>query len=199
MDQQSIIRRVAEELDLSRRQVASTLALFAEGATLPFIARYRKEVTGGLDEVQLRDVRDRAEYITELEDRRAAILKSIGEQGKLDDALQAQILKADTKQALEDLYLPFKPKRRTRAMIARERGLWPLAEELWAGTLSDAAAAAKAAEFVLPGVDGKDSEVPSAEAALQGARDILAEQVAEDAMIRGWLREVTRAKGVVSS
>ena len=195
----ALVARVASELSLSPAQVQRTLALFAEGATLPFIARYRKEVTGGLDEVQLRDVRDRAEYITELEDRRAAILKSVAEQGKLDDALKAQILKADTKQALEDLYLPFKPKRRTRAMIARERGLGPLAEELWAGTLSDAEAAARAAAFVLPGVDGKDSEVPSAEAALQGARDILAEQVAEDAMIRGWLREVTRAKGVVSS
>ncbi|HRN52437.1 MAG TPA: Tex-like N-terminal domain-containing protein, partial [Gemmatimonadaceae bacterium] len=191
--------RVAAELSLNPVQVQRTMALFAEGATLPFIARYRKEVTGGLDEVQLRDVRERAEYITELEDRRAAILKSVAEQGKLDDALKALILAAETKQALEDLYLPFKPKRRTRAMIARERGLAPLAEAIWAGTLSDAAAVAKAAEFVLAGVDGKDSEVPSAEAALQGARDILAEQVAEDATIRGWLREVTRAKGVVSS
>src|SRR5690554_7528756 len=103
MDQQSIIRRVAEELDLSRRQVASTIALFDEGATLPFIARYRKELTGGLDEVQLRDVRDRTEYLRELEDRRSAILASIDEQGKLDDALRARILAADTKQALEDL------------------------------------------------------------------------------------------------
>ena len=191
--------RVAAELSLNPVQVQRTMALFAEGATLPFIARYRKEVTGGLDEVQLRDVRERAEYITELEERRAAILKSVAEQGKLDDALKAQILAAETKQALEDLYLPFKPKRRTRAMIARERGLAPLAEAIWAGTLSDAAAVAKAAEFVLAGMDGKDSEVPSADAALQGARDILAEQVAEDATIRGWLREVTRAKGVVSS
>src|SRR5690606_22125397 len=143
--------------------------------------------------------RERAEYIAELEDRRTAILKSIEEQGKLDDALKASILAAETKQALEDLYLPFKPKRRTRAMIARERGLGPLAEAIWAGELSDADAALKAAEFVLPAQDGKDSEVPTAEAALQGARDILAEQVAEDAVIRGWLRELTRAKGLVSS
>lgn len=195
----ALIARVATELSLNPGQVQRTLALFAEGATLPFIARYRKEVTGGLDEVQLRDVRERSEYIRELEDRRAAILKSIEEQGKLDDALKSQILKAETKQALEDLYLPFKPKRRTRAMIARERGLGPLAESLWSGALSDEEALAQAATFVLPGVDGKDSEVPTAEAALQGARDILAEQVAEDALVRGWLREITRAKGVVSS
>lgn len=195
----AIVARVATELSLNPQQVQRTLALFAEGATLPFIARYRKEATGGLDEVQLRDVRERAEYLTEMEDRRAAILKSIDEQGKLDDALKASILAADTKQALEDLYLPFKPKRRTRAMIARERGLGPLAEALWEGSLDDAAALAKAAEFVLPEVDGKPSEVPTADAALQGARDILAEQIAEDAVVRGWVREVTRAKGVVKS
>ncbi len=194
-----LIARVASELSLNPQQVQRTLALFDEGATLPFIARYRKEVTGGLDEVQLRDVRERAEYLKEMEERRAAILKSIDEQGKLDDALKALILKADTKQALEDLYLPFKPKRRTRAMIARERGLGPLADGLWSGELTDAAALAKAAEFILPGVDGKESEVPSADAALQGARDILAEQVSEDAMVRGWVREITRAKGIVSS
>jgi uncharacterized protein len=195
----TLVARVATELSLNPQQVQRTLTLFAEGATLPFIARYRKEVTGGLDEVQLRDVRERAEYLTELEDRRAAILKSIDEQGKLDDVLKAGILAADTKQALEDLYLPYKPKRRTRAMIARERGLAPLAEGLWDGSLTDATAAAKAAEFVLPEVDGKPSEVPTADAALQGARDIIAEQVAEDAIVRGWVREVTRAKGLVKS
>lgn len=195
----AIVARVATELSLNPQQVQRTLALFAEGATLPFVARYRKEMTGGLDEVQLRDVRERAEYLNELEDRRAAVLKSIDEQGKLDDALKASILTVDTKQALEDLYLPFKPKRRTRAMIARERGLGPLAEGLWNGTLDDAAALASAAAYVLGEVEGKPSEVPTVDAALQGARDILAEQVAEDALIRGWVREITRAKGVVKS
>ena len=195
----ALVARVATELSLQPQQVRSTLALFAEGATLPFVARYRKEATGGLDEVQLRDVRERAEYLQDMEDRRAAILKSIDEQGKLDDVLKASILSADTKQALEDLYLPFKPKRRTRAMIARERGLAPLAESLWSGALDDTAIADMAASFVLAEVDGKPSEVPSADAALQGARDILAEQIAEDALIRGWVREVTRAKGVVKS
>jgi uncharacterized protein len=195
----ALVARVATELSLNPQQVQRTLALFGEGATLPFIARYRKEMTGGLDEVQLRDVRERAEYLKEMEDRRAAIIKSIDEQGKLDDTLKTAIMAADTKQALEDLYLPFKPKRRTRAMIARERGLGPLAEALFDGSLDDAAALAKAAEFLLPEVDGKPSEVPTAEAALQGARDILAEQIAEDAVIRGWVREITRAKGVVKS
>lgn len=194
-----IVARVATELSLNPNQVRSTLALFAEGATLPFVARYRKEATGGLDEVQLRDVRDRSEYLHEMEERRAAILKSIDEQGKLDDSLKASILSADTKQALEDLYLPFKPKRRTRAMIARERGLGPLADALWAGSLDDAALVAAAAAYVLPEFDGKPSEVPTADAALQGARDILSEQVAEDAVVRGWVREVTRAKGVIKS
>ncbi len=189
-----IVARVATELSLAPQQVRSTLALFAEGATLPFVARYRKEMTGGLDEVQLRDVRDRSEYLHELEDRRAAILKSVDEQGKLGDALRAAILGADTKQALEDLYLPFKPKRRTRAMIARERGLGPLAERLWTDAVTDEQAAVDALAFVVA-----EGEVPTVEAALQGARDILSEQLSEDAVVRGWVREVTRAKGVVRS
>ncbi len=190
----SIVARVATELSLGQAQVQHTLALFDEGNTLPFIARYRKEATGGLDEVQLRDVRDRADYLVELEERRAAILKSIEEQGKLDDALRAQIAGVETKQALEDLYLPYKPKRRTRAMIARERGLGPLAEQIWSGASSDAAIADAAASFVDAARD-----VPTTDAALQGARDILAEQVAEDATIRGWVREMTRAQGIVRS
>jgi protein Tex len=190
----TLITTVARELALPPAAVERTLALFAEGNTLPFIARYRKEVTGGLDEVQLRDVRDRAQYLTELEERRAAVLKSIDEQGKLDDALKASILAAGTKQVLEDLYLPFKPKRRTRAIIARERGLGPLAEQLWAGTLTDASAREAAAAFV-----SAEQEVADVDAALQGARDILAEQVAEDAGVRGWIREATRGKGAVKS
>jgi protein Tex len=118
-----LVAQIARELSLDARHVSAALALFDEGNTLPFIARYRKEATGTLDEVQLRDVRDRAEYLGELEARRAAVLKSIEEQGKLTDDLRARIDAADTKQAVEDLYLPYKPKRRTRAMIARERGL----------------------------------------------------------------------------
>ncbi|MEO7964511.1 MAG: Tex family protein, partial [Gemmatimonadaceae bacterium] len=193
----SIIARVAGELSLAPTQVRSTLALFEEGNTLPFIARYRKEVTGGLDEVQLRDVRERADYLVEMEERRAAVLQSIDSQGKLDDALCAAINAADTKQALEDLYLPYKPKRRTRAMIARERGLGPLAEQLWSGALDDAGVLAAAVAFVQP--EGEGQEIKTPDEALLGARDILAEQVAEDATVRGWVREMTRAQGVVKS
>jgi len=194
MDQQSIIRRVADELALSAPQVGTAIALFDDGATLPFIARYRKELTGGLDEVQLRDVRDRTEYLRELEDRRSAILASIEEQGKLDDALRARIAAADTKQALEDLYLPYKPKRRTRATIAKERGLEPLADAIWGGEMDDAGALAAAAEYV-----DVENEVADVDAALAGARDILAERVAEDAELRGWVRERTHAQGIVVS
>ena len=189
----SLVARIAQELTLPARQVAATLGLFEEGNTLPFIARYRKEATGGLDEVQLRDVRDRAEYLKELEERRAAILKSIDEQGKLDPELRARIDGAETKQALEDLYLPYKPKRRTRATIARERGLEPLADAIWSGA-SDAEVDAAAAEYVDPA-----KEVATPADALQGARDILAERVAEDADLRGWVREVTRERGAVRS
>src|SRR5690242_12131870 len=191
---QSLIPTIARELSLAPQQVAGALSLFDEGNTLPFIARYRKEATGGLDEVQLRDVRDRAQYLRELEERRAAILKSVDEQGKLDPQLRARIEGAETKQALEDLYLPFKPKRRTRAMIARERGLEPLAELLWGGQHDLAALEREAATFVDP-----TKEVPDVEHALAGARDILAERVAEDADRRGRVRDITRRDGVVRS
>ena len=178
MSQPQLIATIAAELTLAPQQVAGALALFDEGNTLPFIARYRKEATGGLDEVQLRDVRDRAQYLRELGERRVAILKSIEEQGKLDDALKTRIEAADTKQALEDLYLPYKPKRRTRAMIARERGLEPLAELLWAGATRTADLTTAAAGYVDPA-----KEVPDVEHALAGAReqDILAERLADDA------------------
>jgi uncharacterized protein len=189
-----VVSTIASELSLAPAQVAGALALFDEGNTLPFIARYRKEATGALDEIQLRDVRDRAQYLRELADRRAAILDSIAQQGKLDDALKVRIEAAATKQALEDLYLPYKPKRRTRATIARERGLEPLAELLWAGEMGTALLLVRAGEFLDAG-----KEVPDIEHALAGARDILAERMADDATLRGRVREVTRAEGVVRS
>ena len=188
----SLVQQVATELSLAPRQVAGALALFDEGNTLPFIARYRKEATGALDEVQLRDVRERADYLRELEERRVAILKSVDEQGKLTPELAAKVGSAATKQALEDLYLPFKPKRRTRATIARERGLEPLADALWSGSLSDAGADAAAAAYV-----NAERGVADASEALQGARDILAERVAEDAAVRAWVRDSTRSSGVL--
>ncbi len=194
LKQPRITQQTARELGLSGKQVDAALDLFAGGATLPFIARYRKEATGGLDEVQLREVRDRATYLAELEDRRATILESIEVQGKLDDALRRRIQEAATKQDLEDLYLPYKPKRRTRGAIARERGLEPLAEAVWEGRVDDAGAEARALEFVDP-----ERGVDTGEAALQGARHILAERVAEDASRRGWVRDRIRAEGEVAS
>ena len=194
MSSPQIVITVARELSLSPQQVASTLTLFAEGNTLPFIARYRKEATLGLDEVQLRDVRDRAQYLTELDERRAAILKSIEDQGKLDDALRTAIDSAETKQALEDLYLPYKPKRRTRATIARERGLEPLSELLWGRATTDAALEQAAHNYI-----DAEKGVPDAAAALAGARDILAERIAEDAALRGRVRDLTRTFGTLRS
>ncbi|HEY0306127.1 MAG TPA: Tex family protein, partial [Longimicrobiales bacterium] len=176
-----LIDRLANELTISSRQVRAALALFDEGATVPFVARYRKEVTGGLDDLQLRNLDERATYLRELEDRRAAILASIEEQGKLDDTLRARIHDAATKQALEDLYLPYKPKRRTRATIAREAGYEPLADRIWSGEVSDSDVAGEPPE------------------ALQGARDILAERVAEDADIRAFVREYSARNGLVVS
>ncbi|MGD2121911.1 MAG: Tex family protein [Gemmatimonadota bacterium] len=186
----AIAPRVARELNLSPDQVTAALALFQEGATLPFIARYRKERTGGLDEIQLRDVRDRAAYLQELEDRRAFILESVESQGALTPELAEKIRAAETKQALEDLYLPYRPKRRTRATIAREKGLEPLADAIWEGTLDDAGARREAAAFVDTGKD-----LPDADAVLQGARDILAERLAENAEVRGYVRDVSRKRG----
>ena len=124
----NITQSVSKELNVTETQVTTVIDMLNEGNTIPFIARYRKERTGNLDEVELRAVRDRFEYLTELEDRRSTILNSIDEQGKLTDELKKEILKATTKQTLEDLYLPYKPKKRTRAIIAKEMGLEPLAE-----------------------------------------------------------------------
>ena len=185
---------VAQELTLDVRQVASTLELFAEGNTLPFVARYRKEATGGLDETQLRAIQERSEYLRELGDRRAAIRKSIEEQNRMTPELGARLDAVTTKQALEDLYLPYKPKRRTRAIIARERGLEPLADMIWTEAMDDAAVTARAVEFM-----SAEREVPTADDALAGARDILSERVAEDADLRGWVRDLTRRKGSVSA
>ncbi|HEY0671141.1 MAG TPA: Tex family protein [Longimicrobiales bacterium] len=194
MLKEQLIDRLAAELNIAPRQARAALALFAEGATVPFVARYRKEVTGELDDLQLRTLEERATYLEELEERRAAILTSIDEQGKLDDALRARLNAAETKQALEDLYLPFKPKRRTRATIARERGLEPLAELIWSGAASDAEALAAAPGYVHP-----EREVATADDALRGARDILAEHVAEDADMRGFVRAYTYRHGTVVS
>ncbi|NUR97559.1 MAG: RNA-binding transcriptional accessory protein [Kribbellaceae bacterium] len=169
---QSIEQRIAGELEVGENQVRAAVALLDEGSTVPFIARYRKEVTGMLDDAQLRTLEERLRYLRELEERRQTVLESIDSQGKLDDALKEQILAADTKSRLEDIYLPFKPKRRTKAMIARENGLEPLADGLMADPEVEPFAAA--AVFV-------NAEVPDPQAALDGARAILVERFAEDA------------------
>ncbi|MFJ9339748.1 Tex family protein [Streptomyces sp. NPDC101733] len=184
----SIEGRIAEELGVRERQVKSAVELLDGGSTVPFIARYRKEATEMLDDAQLRTLEERLRYLRELEDRRAAILDSVREQGKLDDALEARINAADTKARLEDIYLPFKPKRRTKAQIAREAGLEPLADGLLADPSKEPAAAAAA--FV-----DADKGVADPAAALEGARAILTEKFAEDADLIGDLRERMWGRG----
>lgn len=176
----SVNARLAEELAVEEVRVAAAVRLLDEGATVPFIARYRKEATGSLDDAELRTLEERLQYLRELDDRRAAVLASIDEQGKLTDELRAALLAADTKSRVEDIYLPYKPKRRTKAQIAREAGLEPLADRL----LADPTLVPEqvAAQFF-------DSAVPDAAAALDGARHILAERAAEDAALVGTVRE----------
>lgn len=174
--------QIAEEIAARPEQVAATVAMLDDGATVPFIARYRKEVTGGLDDTQLRRLQERLLYLRELEERRDAIIKSIAEQQKLTPELEAQIRAASTKTTLEDLYLPYKPKRRTRAQIAREAGLQPLADALYADPALNPEQTAAAY------VDA-DKGVADVKAALEGARYILIEQFGEDATLLGRLRD----------
>ncbi|MGD9943737.1 MAG: Tex family protein [Burkholderiaceae bacterium] len=188
-----IIQAIAEELSARPAQVAAAARLLDEGATVPFIARYRKEVTGGLDDTQLRTLQERLVYLRELEERRAAILVSIESQGKLTDELAAQIAAADTKQRLEDLYLPYKPKRRTRGQIAREAGLEPLADALLADPMLDPQA--EAARYLRAPDEKGEHGVADAKAALDGARDILSERFAERAAVLDALREQLWERG----
>jgi len=189
---------IARELDLPQRGVAAVIRLLAEGATVPFIARYRKEMTGGLDEVQIRAIDERRVYLREFDDRRRTILKTLTEAGSLTPELEAKILACATKAALEDLYLPYKPKRRTRATIARERGLGPLGERLLAQP-DDGDPEAEAAAFVRTDPEIPDLSVADVAAALAGARDIAAEAVAENADVRSLVRETFTREGVVRS
>ncbi|EGD53715.1 Tex family protein [Gordonia neofelifaecis] len=185
---ESVNARIAKELAVGEGQVAAAVKLLDEGSTVPFIARYRKEVTGSLDDAQLRLLDERLRYLRELDERRAAVLASIEEQGKLTDALRASLLAADTKARVEDIYLPYKPKRRTKAQIAREAGLAPLADALLADpslTPADAAAAYLS------------DDVADAAAALEGARHILIERASEDAELVGAVREKFWADGTM--
>jgi len=198
---QKIIGQIAAEIRVQPHQVTAAVQLLDGGATVPFIARYRKEVTGGLDDIQLRELEYRLGYLRELEERREAVLKSIDEQGKLTPALRAAIDAAPTKQELEDLYLPFKQKRRTKGQIAREFGIEPLADKLFAdptlNPLTEAAAFTRAPEVLDDGKPGADfSTVP---AVLDGVRDILSERWAEDAALVQRLREWLWSEGLFKS
>jgi uncharacterized protein len=188
----NINRQIAQELGVREEQIAATVELLDGGATVPFVARYRKEVTGGLDDAQLRTLEERLTYLRELEERRVAVLNSIREQGKLDAALEASIMAADSKGRLEDIYLPFKPKRRTKAEIAKEAGLEPLSELLLTEPQNDPQAVA--AKFV-----DAEKQVADVAAALEGARAILVERFAEDADLIGRLREEMWSSGLMTS
>ena len=192
-----IVAQIAQEIKVQPRQVQVAVDLLDGGATVPFISRYRKEATGGLDDIQMREIEARLSYLRELEDRRATILKSIEEQGKLTPALHAAIAAAATKQELEDLYLPYKPKRRTKGMMAREAGIEPLADQLLADPSLDPTAQAQA--FVRPAGDPEGTDFSSTLAVLDGVRDILAERWAEDAVLVQQLREWLWHEGLLRS
>jgi uncharacterized protein len=191
MNEQHIVK-IAKDLDLQEKQVKAASELLDDNATVPFIARYRKEVTGGLDEVNIIAIRDRLEYLRTLDKRREAILKSLEEQEKLTDELEAKVLGAETLAILEDIYLPYRPKRRTRGMMAKEKGLEPLAEIIF--KQEDMDVAAEAAVFVDP-----EKGVKDVDDALAGARDIIAELINEDGDARAELRDLFARKAVIRS
>lgn len=192
---ENFLPKISEELSIPESHVAATAKLLVEGGTVPFIARYRKEATGGLDEVQIANIRDRLDQLKALEDRRSAILKSLEDQKVLTDELKAKVNAAETMARLEDVYLPYKPKRRTKATIAREKGLEPLAQKLFEGQENAALdPATEAAAFV-----DAEKEVADSDAALAGARDIIAEWINDDADARAELRELYTKHSTLTS
>jgi len=192
MSEVRLFFKIADDLKIDTKQVKATVDLLDEGGTVPFISRYRKEMTGSLDEVQIMAIKTEIERLRQLEQRRESILKSIEGQGKLTEELKAKLLDADTLSKLEDLYLPYKPKRRTKATIAREKGLEPLAQLILEQKNNDLFAAA--IEFV-----NKEKEVESPEDALQGARDIIAETISEEAIVREGMRKLFKETAIVKS
>ena len=190
----AILLHIAQTLNLPLRSLVAVIELLDDGGTVPFIARYRKEATGNLDEVQIRSIEENLGYFRELEERRATILASIGEQGKLTDELKARIEAVLDRNELEDLYLPYKPKRRTKATIAREKGLEPLAAYLWAQEPAEQPLVTLAPTFI-----NAELGVPNVEEALEGARHIVAEWISEDADLRKSLRQLVFDEGVVVS
>jgi uncharacterized protein len=191
--QERIVKQVARELSLALKQIRTTISLLDEGNTIPFIARYRKEMTGELDENQLREIEDRVVYLRNLEDRKVEVIRIIDEQGKLTEDLQTAITSAVKLQEVEDLYRPYRQKRKTRASVAKERGLEPLS--IWIWSQPKQGDALKEAESYVNAELGVDS----AEAAIQGALDILAENIADDAAIRQWVRRYTLDHGMLTS
>ncbi len=189
-----ILLHIAQSLDVPLKSLVAVIELLDGGGTVPFIARYRKEVTGNLDEVQIRNIEEKLAYFRELEDRRETILASIAEQGKLTDELKARIEATLEKSELEDLYLPYKPKRRTKATMAREKGLEPLALYLWEQTATDTPLSEFAATFVTA-----EKGVGSVEEALEGARHIIAEMISENADFRKGLRQMMFDEGIIVS
>ena len=189
---EQLLGKVASELAIPQKQVKSVISLLDEGNTVPFIARYRKEMTGALDEVQIRNIQERWQYIQNLEQRKEEVLRIIAEQGKLTDELTHKITKADKLQEVEDLYRPYKQKRRTKATVAKEKGLEPLAE--WLLTFPKTPIEEKAKEFL-----SEEKEVLSVEDAIAGAKDIIAEMVSDDAEGRKWVRNETFKSGKVES
>src|ERR1035438_5266437 len=188
-----ILLHIAQQINVPLKGAHAVIELLDEGATVPFIARYRKEATGNLDEVQIRGIQEKLEYFRELEERRKTVLDTIAEQGKLTPELAAKINAVLEKTELEDLYLPYKPKRRTKASIARDKGLEPLAQYLW-----DQAGGASLADFPATFVS-EEKGVASAAEALEGARHIIAEWVSENAAFRKEVRAVMMADGLVVS
>lgn len=191
--QERIVKQVARELSLALKQIRTTISLLDEGNTIPFIARYRKEMTGELDENQLREIEDRVVYLRNLEERKVEVIRIIDEQGKLTEDLQTAITSAVKLQEVEDLYRPYRQKRKTRASVAKERGLEPLS--IWIWSQPKQGDALKEAESYVNAELGVDS----AEAAIQGALDILAENIADDAAIRQWVRRYTLDHGMLTS
>jgi uncharacterized protein len=198
-DIMDILQKITEELQVGKWQVEAAVKLIDEGNTIPFISRYRKEVTGSLNDEQLRNLDERLKYLRGLEEKKETVIASIKEQGKLTGELEAKIIAAETMVAVDDLYLPYRPKRKTRASVAREKGLEPLADVIRAQKITVEELLAEAARYVTGEDAPEDRQVRNVKEALQGAKDIIAEEVSDDADVRSYIRQQTFEKGVITS
>ena len=194
MNKEFIVKNITKELSLKNVAVNNTIELFEGGATIPFIARYRKEKTGGLDEIEIRSVSERLDYYKELEKRKETILNTIESQGKLTPELKEKILVCTDKTILEDIYLPYKPKKTTRATVAKNKGLGPLADLIYLQATIKGTKEEIVAPFINP-----EKGVNNYEEAINGAMDIIAEKISDDEFIRGWVRNNIQNKGLINS